>query len=115
MVQWLRLHASTAEGLGSSPGQVTKIPHAIWYGKKKKMKVVGGVLPLAAVANTFLIVGYPDCRNGGWTETNSLLITEKPAAFLFIFIFFIFKFYIIVLVLPNIKMNPPQVYMCSPS
>ena len=29
--------------------------------------------------------------------------------------FFIFKLYIIVLVLPNIKMNLPQVYMCSPS
>jgi len=29
--------------------------------------------------------------------------------------FFIFKLYIIVLVLPNINMNPPQVYMCSPS
>ena len=28
---------------------------------------------------------------------------------------FIFKLDIIVLVLPNIKMNPPQVYMCSPS
>ena len=28
---------------------------------------------------------------------------------------FIFKLYIIVLVLSNIKMNPPQVYMCSPS
>ena len=28
---------------------------------------------------------------------------------------FIFKLYIIVLVLQNIKMNPPQVYMCSPS
>ena len=28
---------------------------------------------------------------------------------------FIFKLYITVLVLPNIKMNPPQVYMCSPS
>ena len=28
--------------------------------------------------------------------------------------YFIFKLYIIVLVLPNIKMNPPQVYMCSP-
>ena len=27
----------------------------------------------------------------------------------------IFKLYKIVLVLPNIKMNPPQVYMCSPS
>ena len=36
--------------------------------------------------------------------------------YLFIFKFyFIFKLYIIVLVLPNIKMNPPQVYMCSPS
>ena len=29
--------------------------------------------------------------------------------------YFIFKLYIIVLVLPNIKMNPPQVYMCSSS
>ena len=29
--------------------------------------------------------------------------------------YFIFKLYVIVLVLPNIKMNPSQVYMCSPS
>ena len=35
--------------------------------------------------------------------------------FYFILFYFIFKLYIIVLVLPNIKMNPPQVYMCSPS
>ena len=34
--------------------------------------------------------------------------------FLFLF-YFIFKLYNIVLVLPNIEMNPPQVYMCSPS
>ena len=34
--------------------------------------------------------------------------------FFFNFILF-FKLYIIVLVLSNIKMNPPQVYMCSPS
>ena len=27
----------------------------------------------------------------------------------------IFKLYNIVLVLPNVEMNPPQVYMCSPS
>ena len=32
----------------------------------------------------------------------------------FCFVLF-FKLYITVLVLPNIKMNPPQVYMCSPS
>ena len=38
-------------------------------------------------------------------------ITSK---FFFLF-YFIFKLYKIVLVLPNIKMNPPQVYMCSPS
>ena len=29
--------------------------------------------------------------------------------------YFIFKLYNIVLVLPNIEMNPPQVYMCFPS
>ena len=41
--------------------------------------------------------------------------------FFFIFYYFFFKFYFIfklyitVLDLPDIKMNPPQVYMCSPS
>ena len=27
--QWLRLHASSARGTGSIPGQRTKIPHAV--------------------------------------------------------------------------------------
>ena len=35
--------------------------------------------------------------------------------FIFFKFYFIFKLYNIVLVLPNIKMNPPQVYPCSPS
>ena len=35
--------------------------------------------------------------------------------FFFFKFYFIFKLYNIVLVLPNIKMNPPQVYPCSPS
>ena len=35
--------------------------------------------------------------------------------YIILLFYFIFKLYIIVLVLPNIKMNPPQVYMCSPS
>ena len=35
--------------------------------------------------------------------------------YLFFLFYFIFKLYIIVLVLPNIKINLPQVYMCSPS
>ena len=33
----------------------------------------------------------------------------------FLFFNFIFKLYNIVLVLPNIEINPPQVYPCSPS
>jgi len=32
-----------------------------------------------------------------------------------IYYYFIFKLYNIVLVLPNIEMNPPQVYLRSPS
>ena len=46
----------------------------------------------------------------------------KSLSFIFFFAFcfslffnFIFKLYNIVLVLPNIEMNPLQVYMCSPS
>ena len=43
-------------------------------------------------------------------------VSCHPAYLTSFFLFnFIFKLYIIVLVLPNIKMNPPQVYMCSPS
>ena len=35
--------------------------------------------------------------------------------FIYFNLILFFKLYIIVLVLPNIQMNPPQVYMCSPS
>ena len=33
-VQWLGLHALTAEGLGSIPGQEAKIPHAAQHDQK---------------------------------------------------------------------------------
>ena len=36
VVQWLRLHASTAGGMGSIPGWGTKMLHALQCGKKKK-------------------------------------------------------------------------------
>ena len=36
-------------------------------------------------------------------------------SFFFFFNFILFLNYNIVLVLPNIEMNPPQVYLCSPS
>ena len=37
----------------------------------------------------------------------------EPKFVLYFFFNFIFKLYTIVLVLPNIEMNPPQVYLCS--
>ena len=37
-LQWLRLHVSTAVGMGSIPGWGTKIPHVAQCGKKKKKK-----------------------------------------------------------------------------
>ena len=39
MVQWLRLHAINAEGVGSIPGQGIKIPHAMSCGQKIKIKL----------------------------------------------------------------------------
>ena len=48
-------------------------------------------------------------------QTQAKLDWLVPLTSSFILFYFIFKLYIIVLVLPNIKMNPPQVYMCSPS
>ena len=55
-----------------------------------------------------------------WTFVGIALLIVVSSLFFFLLEFFlkfyfIFKLYIIVLVLPNIKMNPPQVYMCSPS
>ena len=38
---------------------------------------------------------------------------EKEMVTHSVFFFFFFKLYNIVLVLPNIEMNPPQVYLCS--
>ena len=43
MVQWLRLPASKAGGVGSIPDQVTKIPQALRHGKKKKKIPAGKV------------------------------------------------------------------------
>ena len=44
-----------------------------------------------------------------------LYLLNRVNFILFIYFYFIFKLYNIVLVLPNIEMNPPQVYTCSPS
>ena len=69
-------------------------------------------------AMLFPVVMY-GCES--WTVKKAECQRIDAFVFLFLFFFlvflsfFFFKLYIIVLVLPNIKMNPPQVYMCSPS
>ena len=40
MVQWLRLHAFNAGGMGLIPGLGTKIPDAMRSGQKEKKKKV---------------------------------------------------------------------------
>ena len=66
-----------------------------------------GILGIWLISNSRYARG-PKCSVKGTTG-------EALVIFIFFFYFFIFKLYIIVLVLPNIKMNPPQVYMCSPA
>ena len=48
-------------------------------------------------------------------EAFELWCWRRLSFFFFLNFYFIFKLYNIVLVLPNIEMNPPQVYVCSPS
>ena len=70
-------------------------------------------LPEVKVRHSQLLGLLPQTINKGLNKTKT-----KPCSFFFFFFFkfyFIFKLYITVLVLPNIKMNPPQVYICSPS
>ena len=71
--------------------------------------MVDFLLPKGSSQHDFLRKAYPFHP---FPDTTSSWLSFS---FLFFFKFyFIFKLYIIALVLPNIKMNPPQVYMCSP-
>ena len=55
------------------------------------------------------------CRNINFIRSMKYCISTDLFFSFFFKFYFIFKLYNIVLVLPNIKMNPPQVYPCSPS
>ena len=45
-IQWLRLHDSTTEGMGSVPGRGTEIPHANWHGPRKKYMIKISWIPV---------------------------------------------------------------------
>ena len=82
---------------------------------------------LSQTCHSFDLYSRQDIWNNHTERNNFLNTTSKNPTksidnldiinFLFFFFFFkfyfIFKLYIILLVLPNIKMNPSQVYMCS--
>ena len=38
LVQWLRLHASNAGGMGLIPSEGIKIPQAMWHSQSEKKK-----------------------------------------------------------------------------
>ena len=59
----------------------------------------------------FIYLFWSGIRNSFRKKTCGVIFWSN----LSLFFNFIFKLYIIVLVLPFIKMNLPQVYMCSPS
>ena len=48
MIQWLRLHAPNAGGMGSILGQETKVLHAMQCSQKKK-KSDGGLFDIIAI------------------------------------------------------------------
>ena len=77
MVQWLRLHASIAGGIGSIPGWGTKILHAAQWPKKKKKKKKAQVqtLPGDVLARTPEGLGTLHFRiqSSGLSDTHSSL------------------------------------------
>ena len=59
-VQWLRFHAAIAGGLGSIPGQGTKITHATLVAKKLKNKIFKNVIWYIVSVVYLILVDYPD-------------------------------------------------------
>ena len=62
-----------------------------------------------------MFLQYQNCKLLLFIIIIFIIFTEADKILYFPYFYFIFKLYNIVLVLPNIKMNPPQVYPCSPS
>ena len=53
MAQWLRLYASKTGGIGSVPGQRTKIPRTAWHNQKVKIKKEANIIKVFGVHNDF--------------------------------------------------------------
>ena len=109
---------------GPKPKETTKL---MWSSDLTKMTTIQG--PVSHKVKMWLQLSYlvMNLDQSKWGGSNFHFIlccidTAWSCYILLLFFlrvillfYFIFKLYIIVLVLPKIKMNPPQVYMCSPS
>ena len=89
-----------------------RIHGSFCWKKKKKGNMWSNIKGLSLITETDISRFSVFLRT---RRCRSLSALESFLSFFFLCFYFIFKLYIIVLVLPNIKMNPPQVYMCSPS
>ena len=86
-----------------------------WFGSEPMLflQALKQPYPFQTILSLVWCSDLPVVSCHSWASLGSLSTQQR--GFKFLLFFFIFKLYIIVLVLPNIKMNPPQVYMCSPS
>ena len=121
---------------GASLGRTNWIKSRTGLGQVLLRMPLGPYIPLCVFSAGALLPWGTCCKPGGarveprgwksdqppvWARGILEFSQEIPAhqaqalSEVFCFFFFFFKLYITVLVLPNIKMNPPQVYMCSPS
>ena len=113
-VSWVDRRALYPEPPGKS-FLVTGLPCLVWMYYFSELEIFLYKLSLLYIMTTFLwqLILYPFISKipRKWPP-NTLIFFSLTACLAF---FFFFKLYNIVLVLPNIEMNPPQVYMCSPS
>ena len=99
-------------------------PH-FFFGSSRRLWKLRGAIWNGSQENRFRLFRRDFTLGSGMNLTMESLINDSNHQFLyllnrvnfilFIYFYFIFKLYNIVLVLPNIEMNPPQVYTCSPS
>ena len=68
MVQWLGLCPSNAGGVGSIPGQGTKIPHVLWCSQKMKKKKKKNQSPDAYIHPKLLVWSKADSL--GWEKSS---------------------------------------------
>ena len=119
--------------------QIIKLVFSIFPRTHGRLAVISTKLEVEKQQNKYLLIRAFLARGQCWSPlvleisiilqcSREILLQEQMQAFLSFFFFtdffqlslciflnFIFKLYNIVLVLPNIEMNLPQVYLCSPS